>query len=195
MNIEFHNVQKIYNKKIVLNNFNLKINKNALYLFLGKNGSGKSTTIKILTKEVLYKNNPLSFFKTDVSKVSYLPEKYIVPKMMKIKDFLMLFLGIKDKKKIDKFLKLYSIPNLRINSLSKGTIQKALLLATTLEKADLYVFDEPLDGLDIYSKNIFIRTIKNLISDKKTVVISTHHEKTYELLSPFIVRFGDKSEL
>ena len=196
MNIEFFNVEKNYHKKTVLHNFNLKINKSGLYLFLGENGSGKSTTIKILTKEVLYKNKAMSYFKTDISRVSYLPEKYIIPKMMKIRDFLILYLGIKNKKKkLDQYLKMYNIPNLRINSLSKGTIQKSILVATTLEDAELYVFDEPLDGLDTYSKNIFISTIRHLIKDKKTVVISTHYEKMYESLNPFLVRFGDNSDL
>lgn len=195
MSVVLKNVTKIYKNNVVLDKFNLEIKNAKLYLFIGSNGSGKSTCLKLISNQILYKNNLYSYIKGDFLKINYMPEKFSLPKLLTVDEYLSLYLNLESSnKKLRKTLKKYAIPNIRINKLSKGTIQKVIIISMILSDGDLYVFDEPLDGLDTSSKRLFFSDIKSLLVNNKTVLISTHNKELYTDLNPEIIRFGDLNE-
>ncbi|MBR4495541.1 MAG: ATP-binding cassette domain-containing protein, partial [Acholeplasmatales bacterium] len=92
------NVEKSYNNNIALKNITISLEEKKLYILVGANGSGKSTLIKILANVIFKTKGTIE----NNSIISYLPDKYLLPKIMNTKDF------------IDDFISLY---NLKINSL------------------------------------------------------------------------------
>ena len=96
MLLECKNVTKKFDKKVVLDNINLKIEKGKIYGLLGKNGVGKSTLIKLINDlltidegEILFNNKPIGVFSK--SHISYLPERTYLDKDMKVESVIKYF--------------------------------------------------------------------------------------------------------
>ncbi len=186
--LKLEEVRKNYHKDRGLISANLTIENNKLYLFVGENGSGKSTTIKLISK-VIFNTFHDGTIKNDFKKIIYLPDKRSYPKLLNVRTYLRYYL-LNDKK-IDKYIEKYHLPNKKIGGLSKGMLQKVGIIQTILCDGDLYLFDEPTDGLDNDSVKIFKEDILKLLNDNKTIIISTHNKKIYNDLSPCIYYFKD----
>ena len=178
--IKLINVQKKYAGNYVLDNVTLEINKEGIYILNGINGSGKSTIIKLLTG-IIYKSS--GDIKIDYT-ISYLPDKFSLPKLMKVKSYLSLVL--ERKSKIDELIAKYQIPNKRIGDLSKGNLQKLGLLQILEYGADCYILDEPIDGLDDFAKRLLKEIIKEKIAMKKIIIMSLHNKTFFNELNPKI---------
>ena len=76
--------------------------------------------------------------------------------------------------------------------LSKGMQQKVLIIQSLIHNADLYIFDEPLSGLDDQTKERFVNEIKKLRKNSKLIVISTHSLKEYRLRVKNVIEMGDR---
>ena len=92
-------------------------------------------------------------------------------------------------KAIKEYLLKYELPNKQIGALSKGNIQKLGILQVILSDGDLYLLDEPTDGLDKKSIDTFILDIKQLLINNKTIIISTHKKSIYNELKPVVYKF------
>lgn len=179
--IQINNLSKVYNKNAILDNLTININNNYIYLIIGNNGSGKSTLLKCI-------NNLVSYQGTINIKgsISYMPESINLPDNLKVNDFLNLLISIKNKTfnnlnyLIDVF-KLNDHLYKNISKLSFGTKQKILLVITLLEDSDIYLFDEPLNGLDNESIKIFLDEINKLYQKGKLIIIVTHEEDRIKL--------------
>jgi len=189
--VDLINVTKEFNSNIILNNLKYAFD-NKLYLITGENGIGKSSLLKLIFG--LYKptNGKVKVY----GKMSFLPERYKVPNFVNMYEFLKTLFLIKnnhniDNNNIDKYLnifKIYKYKNSKMNTLSKGTIQKIMIISTLLDNSDIYLFDEPLNGLDNESQHIFLSIINNLINNHKTVIISTHYIDIYNSLESIILK-------
>lgn len=186
--LKLEEVRKNYHKDRGLISANLTIEDNKLYLFVGENGSGKSTTIKLISK-VIFNTCHDGIIKNDFKKIVYLPDKRSYPKLLNVKTYLKYYLM--DNKNIDDYIFKYHLPNKKIGGLSKGMLQKLGIIQTILCDGDLYLFDEPTDGLDIDSINIFKKDILKLLNENKTIIISTHNKEIYEDLDINIYYFKD----
>lgn len=184
--LKFNEVAKKYNSKYAVKNINLTIEPNNIYLFIGENGSGKSTTIKLISKVIF--TSEYSIFENKFKKIIYLPDKRNYPKLLTTFDFLKYYLNVKTDIINDYLLK-YDLPNKSIGSLSKGNIQKLGILQILLSDGDLYLLDEPTDGLDKNSINLLIEDLKKLLINNKTIIISTHKKTIYNELHPIIYKF------
>ena len=89
--LKFSDVSKRYKSKFAVKSVNINIENGHLYLFTGENGSGKSTTLKLISK-IIY-TNEFSIFKNDYKKIMYLPDKRSYPKTLKSYDFLKYYLS------------------------------------------------------------------------------------------------------
>lgn len=178
-------VSKKYKNFYALKQINLKIEKGKLYLFIGENGSGKSTTIKLISKVIFANSGRIN---NEFSKVIYLPDQCNYPKLLTVKSYLSLYLPNKNKE-IDEKMKEYHLENKLIGGLSKGMQQKLGILQLLLCDADLYLFDEPQDGLDKVSCKMFKDDIDKLVKNGKTIIISTHMRTLFKDLQPEIIKF------
>ena len=107
---------------------------------------------------------------------------------MFVKDYLSCFIK---KEEIDDLLNKYLIPNKRINELSKGNLQKLIILQIFYNDTKYYILDEPLDGLDEFAKKIFYNEIKNKIDNNKIIIMALHDNKLIEDLNPKIYYMRD----
>ena len=184
--IDIINVFKKYKSILVFQDYNLIINNDIINLFIGPNGKGKSTLIKMILGLTSYKGK----IKHNLKNISYAPEKIILPDYIKVQNFLELMnINLeKAKRLVDKFnLNI----NKTINQLSKGMRQKLLLIQALSKEADAYFFDEPLNGLDDDSIENFISEIDTLFKLDKLIVISTHLINNFENLPLNIIRVGN----
>ncbi len=118
-----------------------------------------------------------------------MPDKRSYPKLLKVKTYLEYYLGKNNS--IETWLERYDLPNKTIGSLSKGMLQKLGILQTILNDGDLYLLDEPTDGLDVHSIRLFKEDIHKLLEKKKTIIISTHNKTLYKDLKPRIYTFKE----
>ncbi len=165
--ITLNDITKIYNGQYVIKNTSYTFY-NDLYVINGINGSGKSTLVKLITKII----NPSSGKIKTNKKICYLSEKFELPRSMT--SFQIINLYLKDKEKTIEFLTKWEIPNKKLNSLSKGNFQKLGIVLMIIQNADIYIFDEPTDSLDVDIINIFYKCIKLLKDSNKCILIILH---------------------
>ncbi len=177
------NLYKNYGTKEVLKDINLNIPKGKIIGLLGKNGAGKTTLIKLIndlltpTKgEILVNGKKVGVESKKV--ISYLPERTYLDKSMTIKNALKFFEEFYedfDKEKANKLLKDLSLDeNSKISELSKGMQEKLQLILVVSRKAELYIFDEPLGGIDPATRDYILDTILSNFNEGASVIISTH---------------------
>ncbi len=188
LQIEIKDVNKKYGKKKVLNNINITLSNDSYNIIVGANASGKSTLVKCINGVIEYDG----FINNHEYVISYCPDKVIFPEFISLKNFLYLLeycstKKISDfKKKIDYYLELFKLQefkNTPIIKLSLGSKQKILIIQTLVKEADVYIFDEPLNGLDNESQKVFIDELKRLKEEEKLILIITHNISKYPLVN------------
>lgn len=189
--IKLSSITKRYKNLLVLDDISYEFNLGKAYLLIGANGSGKSTLIKILLGLVKYDGVITNI---DDLKISYIPESINFPDYISIYRFLENLGNIKKidnlNEKIDHLLHewdLYHSKDKLIHQLSKGMKQKLLIINALLDDCDLYIFDEPLNGLDINNQNIFLKKLQELKNNNKTIIISTHYIGFYKMFNDVVL--------
>jgi len=181
--LECINVNKSYGNKKVLKNINLEITEGKIIGLLGKNGTGKSTLIKLINDlltlnsgKILIKGQPIGIESKKV--ISYLPERTYLDKTMTVDQVIEYFSDFYDNFDSDKARKLLRDLNLdttsKLSKMSKGMQEKVQLVLVMSRKADLYILDEPLGGVDPATRDYILDTILSNFNDGASVIISTH---------------------
>ena len=181
--IEFKNVSKKYDDKLVLKDINLKIGRGKIVGLLGKNGEGKTTMIKLIndlltptTGEVLINGMHPNVETKKI--IAYLPERTYLDKDMKVSEVIKYFSDFYDNfdsKKALKLLKDLDLDvNARLSKMSKGMQEKVQLILVMSRDADIYILDEPLGGVDPATRDYILDTILSNFKEGATVIISTH---------------------
>lgn len=181
--IEFRDVTKKFGYKVALDEVNLKIEKGKIYGLLGPNGSGKTTMIKLINDllqptsgEVLIKGEGAGIESKKI--ISYLPERTYLNMDMKVEELLNFFsdfyLDFDKSKALELLEKLDIAIDARLKTMSKGTKEKVQLIAVMSRKADIYILDEPIGGVDPASRDYILETILNNFNEDSSLIISTH---------------------
>lgn len=181
--IEIKNLNKFYGKKQALNNVNITIEPGKIYGLLGPNGSGKTTLIKVINDlltpssgEILIKGKEPGIESKKI--ISYLPERTYLNMNFKVKELLDFFADFYDnfdRKKAKSLLKKLNINEEdKLKTMSKGTKEKVQLILVMSRKADLYILDEPIGGVDPASRDYILETILSNFDSKSSMIISTH---------------------
>lgn len=181
--IEFRNLSKNYGAKQALIDINLKIEKGKIYGLLGPNGSGKTTLIKIINDllqpssgEILVKGKEPGIESKKI--ISYLPERTYLNMNMKVSELIQFFKDFYqdfDEKQALKLLnKLKINENDKLKNMSKGTKEKVQLVMVMSRKADLYILDEPIGGVDPASRDYILDTILTNFNEGSSIIICTH---------------------
>ena len=191
--ILINNLSKSYRNNKVFSNVNEVFFSDYIYFLTSENGRGKTTFFKCLLKETSFKGDIID----NEMVYSYLPDRVIIPKYVKLKDFIKMYLDIDFKTFygpiIDDYLMLFDIikyKNKYMHELSKGTRQKVLIIKTLLSKADVYLFDEPLSGLDLKSRYTFMALVKTLQEQGKIVIIASHYYDEYKFSNKKVIEFS-----
>lgn len=210
--LHIQNLNKSYNGIKTLHNINLDLPKNKIIGLLGPNGAGKTTLIKILANllqqyegEVLIENHKLGIESKKI--ISYLPDSSYLNEKWEAKRILDFFRDFFEDFQYSKSLMLlekFHIPLQKpFKSLSKGTKEKLQLITTLCRNAKLYLFDEPIAGVDpLAREEIFDLIIQNR-NLQSSVIISTHLVSDIEkyvdmcifIKEGRILNFGNTSEI
>lgn len=181
--LEIKNLFKSYDSKEVLKDINLKIPRGKIIGLLGKNGTGKTTLIKLINDlltptsgKVFVNGKEIGIESKNI--ISYLPERTYLNKNMKVIEVIKYFKDFYDNFDDQKALKLLDDLKLDVNQklskMSKGMQEKVQLVLVMSRKAELYILDEPLGGVDPATRDYILDTILNNFSENATVIISTH---------------------
>lgn len=181
--LEIKHLYKNYETKNVLNDINLKISSGKIIGLLGKNGTGKTTLIKLINDLLTptkgdIKINGKSVGVESKKVISYLPERTYLNKQMTVLEVVNYFNDFYNNFDINKAKKLLKDLNLDINQklskMSKGMQEKVQLVLVMSRKADLYILDEPLGGVDPATRDYILDTILNNFNENASIIISTH---------------------
>ena len=186
MILECRDLSKSFYTKKALNEVSLKLEGGKIYGLLGENGSGKTTWMKIisgLTKptsgEILFKEHP--WFYGDKAEIAYMSTEPFFYSFLDVngvgqyyKDFFPDF----DEKKFHEMVRRMSLEGkMKVKELSTGMTAKLKVIATLSRKAELYLLDEPFNGIDYKAKEEILGMILESANEKNTFVISTQMEK------------------
>lgn len=176
-------VYKQYRNIEVLHDVTLDFTASGVYVLQGGNGSGKSTILKILSG-LIYKTGG----KVErTGGISYLPDKFLLPKLMRVKRYIQLILSLtKQKGNVADIMEKFQLPNKRIGELSKGNLQKLAIFQIFSMEAEYYILDEPLDGLDDFAKKLLKQLISEKVSYGKVVIFSSPVKTVWNDLKPRI---------
>ena len=194
---------KKFDDKLVLDDVNLKIPRGKIVGLLGKNGTGKSTLIKLIndlltptTGEVLINGKSPSVESKKI--ISYLPERTYLDKGMRVTDVVKFFEEFYEDFDSDKayelLAKLELDKDMKLTKMSKGMQEKVQLILVMSRKADLYILDEPLGGVDPATRDYILDTILSNFNEGASVIISTHLIADIERILDEVI-FIDKGEI
>ena len=174
---------KAYGKKIAVDHVSFEIEGGHIIGLLGPNGSGKTTLIKMLngllrptSGQLLVHDQPIGVESKKV--ISYLPDQTYLNMNQKVEEVLQYFAAFYEDFDLSRAYHMLSDlqidPKSRLKSMSKGTKEKVQLILVMSRKADLYVLDEPIAGVDPAARDYILRTILSNYDPAASILISTH---------------------
>lgn len=201
--LECIHLSKEFDDKKVLNDISIKIPRGKIIGLLGKNGTGKSTLIKLINDlltptsgEILINGQKPGVESKKI--ISYLPERTYLDKGMCVSEVIKYFEEFYenfDSEKAHKLLKDLEIDeNMRLINMSKGMQEKVQLILVMSRKADLYILDEPLGGVDPATRDYILDTILSNFNEGASVIISTHLISDIERILDEVI-FIDKGKI
>lgn len=183
MLVEIKNLSKKYKQNFALKEVNLNLPRGKVIGLLGPNGSGKTTLIKVmmgLSRQYTgsVKINGVVAGDTTKAMISYLPDKPHSLSFKTVKEACNFFSDFFQDFDLEKAITLASSlgidMNAKIRALSKGTQEKVSLLLTLSRNAELYIFDEPIAGVDPVARDQIFSLILENYHKKASVIIATH---------------------
>lgn len=189
--IEIKNLEKRYGDKVALKDLNLTINEGEIFGFLGHNGAGKSTTIKCLVSiinqtagEIFFDGQELAANRLAIKKrIGYVPDSPDMFLQLTANEYWNLIASAfelseeqKDQQ-IARYTQLFDFidkGNEMLDSFSHGMRQKAIIIGALLSDPDIWILDEPMQGLDPQASFDLKELMKEHARKGKIVIFSTH---------------------
>jgi len=196
--IELKNISKSFGEHLAVDSLSLNVPKGSVYGFIGPNGSGKTTTLRMIMNILYPDSGKISVFggqlkSSSNDRIGYMPEERGLYKRMKVRELLLFFGGLKNEKnikeKVDEWLERLELKdwaNKKVEALSKGMGQKVQFIATIVSQPELAILDEPFTGLDPVNTEVLKDAILELQKQGTTVVFSTHDMSMAEKMCDFI---------
>ena len=181
--LQVKNVSKSFDGRKIVDGVSFSVERGKIVGLLGKNGSGKTTVIKMINDlltiddgEILINGEKVGVKTKKI--VSYLPERSYLDtskKIYQIFDYFEDFYSDFDRKKAEKMIaELDLTVDMKISKMSKGMREKISLALVMSRNADLYVLDEPLGGVDPVTRDKILKTILSNFGENSSLIITTH---------------------
>jgi ABC-type multidrug transport system ATPase subunit len=199
MQIEIHNLTKVYNEKRGLLPTSLDVEKGELIAVIGHNGAGKSTLLKMLASwlppdsgQVLVDGINLENRLAVVRKVGFVPETPNLFDFFSVEYNLKIFARLFQVSflRIEEILKEFDLLPYRKNKiqvLSKGLKQRVSIGRTLLADPPVLLFDEPTSGLDFEMTKEIYRMLKDFNALGKTIIFTSHRPEEIKALATRII--------
>ena len=198
--LQSKNLSKKYNGRTALDHVNVEMGDGKIYAFLGPNGSGKTTFMKIiasLTKqsegELLLDGKALSI--KSRADVAYLPTETHAYPFMTVGEFgeyyqtfFKDFDEIRYKSWVERMKISFRTP---FKVLSSGMDKKVRVAATLAREAKVLILDEPFNGVDLLAREEIEKMILEVMSDDRTIILSSHLVEEVESYVNFALFFNE----
>jgi len=193
--VKAQNISLTRGHHTVINNLTFKIPKHSITRVIGSNGIGKSTTLKLMAKLISPSNGQLHVNEN----IGYAPD--LLPDNIKM-TVSMFLQSIQDLHKTRhntydwfEYSEMFNITqykDLKLQNLSKGTLQKVNIIQSLLKNASILILDEPFSGLD---KSSEIQLIKHLqqLSTNKTIIYTSHEAEVIPNFATHILNLDDNT--
>ncbi len=192
--LEVKNLRKTFGELVAVDDLSFTIEDGEILGFIGQNGSGKTTTFRLIldflmqdSGSVLWNGKPLSSDEYNI--IGYLPEERGLYPKDSIETQLRFFGQLRGKtrkeidEKIDYWMEKFEVKGKRtdkVKTLSKGNQQKVQLIATLIHEPKLVILDEPFSGLDPVNAELLKTAVAELREQKVCVVFSDHNMMNVE---------------
>jgi ABC-2 type transport system ATP-binding protein len=194
--IEIRGITKVFGAHTAVDDVTLDVPQGSIYGFIGPNGSGKTTTIRMIMNIILPDRGEISVLgrrstESARDQVSYLPEERGLYKQMPVGRLLRYYGRLKGRSLADlepaiahwlDRLGLAGWADKRVDQLSKGMAQKVQFIGAIVSKPTLLILDEPFSGLDPVNAEALRDAVLDLRRQGTTVVFSTHDMSAAERL-------------
>lgn len=192
--LALRHVTKRFGNVTAVDDLSLAVPGGSIYGFIGPNGSGKTTTLRMIMHIILPDEGEIEVLGSrDTSaardQVSYLPEERGLYKKMTVRRLLRYYAQLKGCRQpaidaaIDEWMGRMQLPGVldrAVETLSKGMSQKVQFISAVISKPSLLILDEPFSGLDPVNAQVLKDAVLEMRSRGATVVFSTHDMGTAE---------------
>jgi len=201
-------VTKRFGRTVAVDDLSLDVPQGSVYGFIGPNGSGKTTTLRMIMNILLPDAGRVSVLGDDRTvaardRIGYLPEERGLYKQMQVRRLLRYYGELKGGRRRDveaeaerwlERLGLTAAADRTVQALSKGMAQKVQFIATVVARPDIVILDEPFTGLDPVNRDVLRDAVLSLRARGTTVVFSTHDMTMAELMCDriFMIFHGRK---
>lgn len=174
--IKITNLSKSFGKKTVLNNLSIEFQRGKIYGIIGENGAGKTTLFRCIAGLESFDGEIVSEIKPLKDHLGYLTAEPFFFPMITGEEYIRLLCNARDKKLTEiGSNNIFDLPlNQYVTTYSTGMRKKLALLAVLLQGNDIFILDEPFNGIDLNGSIILTEIIHRLKELGKTVIISSH---------------------
>lgn len=196
--VKINNITKTFGRIRAVDGLSLAVPEGSIYGFIGPNGSGKTTTLRMIMNIYYPETGAISLFGEQMrgavtDRIGYLPEERGLYKKMKVRELLRFFgelkIGRKVNREVDDWLERLDLSgwaDKKVETLSKGMSQKIQFIATVISGPELIILDEPFSGLDPVNTETIKDAVLELRDRGSTVIFSTHDMGVAEKMCDFI---------
>ena len=196
--VEITDVTKTFGEHTAVDDLSLSVPEGCVYGFIGPNGSGKTTTLRMIMNIFYPDRGDIRVFGRQrksayTDQVGYLPEERGLYRKMKVRPMLRFYGELKCGRnlgrEVDHWLEKLDLTdwaNKKVEALSKGMSQKVQFIAAVVSKPKLLILDEPFSGLDPVNTDAVKDAVLELRAAGTTVIFSTHDMSTAENLCDLI---------
>jgi len=198
--VTIENVSKTFGTHKAVDDLTLSVPRGSIYGFIGPNGSGKTTTLRMIMR--IYHPDPgtgrirvlgMDDQSAATDRIGYLPEERGLYKKMKVAELLRFYAELKGRRDFKaavaewlEKLDLADWANKKVETLSKGMAQKVQFISAVIHRPELVILDEPFSGLDPVNANVLRDAVLELRESGTTVIFSTHDMRSAEEMCDFI---------
>ncbi len=196
--IELQGITKRFDGLVAVNNLFLNVPRGSIYGFIGPNGSGKTTTIRMIMNILYPDSGKILLFGQEhygarIDHVGYLPEERGMYKKMKVRELLKFHGELKNGRNLNQEitywlekLDLSEWANKKVETLSKGMSQKLQFITTIIDRPEMIILDEPFTGLDPVNAEVIRSAVLELQKEGSTIIFSTHDMNMAEKMCDYI---------
>lgn len=200
--IEFENVSKSYNRRLIFDSVSFKINNSNIFAIKGDNGKGKSTILKLILGIESYQKGNIKYFdiftnksikseefNNRISFVSPYLQLYNDLTLLEIVNFYLKLRGsVFNKDNFEYYasmFEIYKFKNEYLKNYSSGMYQRVRILLSLLIDTNVYIYDEPTSNLDKKGIDCFYKIVDDFKKNNKTLIIASNEEREIELCDSY----------
>lgn len=199
--LQVKDLTKKYGDMTAVSSLSFTAERGKIYGLIGPNGAGKSTSIRMIMSILQADSGTIEldgkpFLEQDRNRIGYLPEERGLYKKQKLNEVLLYLAALKGcpasqaQGEIDRWLERFELTewkHKKIDTLSKGMSQKAQFIGTVAHNPDILFLDEPFSGLDPVSADELLSYVRELRTQGKLILFSTHVMEQAEKVCDHII--------